>query len=78
MNNFVPHIILGLFATNLPIIQTLVSYWILIFLLSRDSVQASIHMPSFAAQDTPTQTHHLIGFILGRLLGFLIQTIVKG
>jgi len=77
MNDFIPHIVLGLFATNLPIIQTLVSYWILVFILSRDAVQARINMSSFAAKDTPTQTHHFIGFILGRLLGSLLKKFFK-
>lgn len=77
MNDFVPHIILGLFATNLPIIQTLVSYWILIFILSRDGVQERINMPSFATKDVQIQTHHFIAFILGRLLGGLIKKLFK-
>jgi hypothetical protein len=77
MNDFVPHIILGLFATNLPIIPTMVSYYILIFILSRDTVQARINMPSFASKDPAVQLHHFIAFILGKMLGFLIMKTFK-
>jgi hypothetical protein len=77
MNEFVPHIILGLFATNLPIIPTLVSYYILIFILSRDTVQAHINMPSFASKDATVQLHHFTAFILGKMLGFLLKKTFK-
>lgn len=77
MNEFIPHIILGIFATNLPIIQTLLAYWILIFVLNRDAVQQRINLPSFAAKDTSTQTHHFLGFILGRLFGTLLHKFIK-
>jgi len=77
MNDYIPHILLGILATNVPNIQALVSYFVLVFILSIDSVQAQINLPSFAAKDTPTQIHHFIAFILGRVLGFLIKKVFK-
>jgi hypothetical protein len=77
MNEFIPHIILGLFATNLPNIVSMVSYFILVFILSRDAVQARINMPSFASKDATVQLHHLLAFILGKMLGFLVKKVFK-
>ena len=77
MNDFVPHILLGLLATNVPNIHALVSYFVLVFILSRDSVQAQINLPSFASKDSTIQLHHFIAFILGRVLGFLIKKTFK-
>jgi hypothetical protein len=55
----------------------MVSYYILIFILSRDAVQAQINMPSFASKDPTIQLHHFTAFILGKMLGFLVKKTFK-
>jgi hypothetical protein len=75
MNDFIPHIVLGLFSTNLPTIEVITSYWIVIFILNilpNRKRFNPFNLPRFAAKDTPTQIHNFIAFILGRLFGTLL------